>query len=569
MNIASLLTGGHPYRKTDEKKTVFYLYPELYVILILAFIGGFIDAAGYIKYGGIFTSSITGNLVVACSSIYVSYGVIARVCTSVGFILGGIFGFFLANKLKLGDKWKVSSVSMLLYTLEIALIILTFGFSLNFDQEISSHDEDLSDWRLILAASFMGASMGMHNAAAKESIPNVPATTVMTMTLVAESAAIAQTVSVILADWAFIRLHSKSEKITEEEKKKMKAKIYEAFQKWLIVTRPLVAFLVGAVIGTASTVNITYYSLIIPIGFLITVVFDIYLGVVVDRSAAVKKDEEARKSRGLEEGTLVNGESRRQLLPYEKVSDNDISLNDVMNRSEKLITDNSNIFATVSTYDKELQTNEERNNRYSSSSVHVDHHQLQEEVALLLRDIIHKNESKTKGDHWVEFPENHPGEQEEHGYGSHRSSHSHPKVIDPGTNQPISPTKKLDQETDERKMEDVVSMPTEEELFEPSNNNNNNNNNNHNSHTDDHHNTAPPPIVAPNHLETPPRNRSRSNEFLTLTSSPADAAIVRSMASEINATKSLSSSFHEKALQSRSSDHSVKSSFSHSSSFKS
>eukprot|EP01040_Poterioochromonas_malhamensis_P018901 gene18901-22178_t len=185
-------TKGKVNKNEKEKNTVFYFYQELHVILILAFIGGYIDAAGYIKCNELFTSSITGNLVAACSSVYVTDGVVARVCVSLSFIIAGVAGFFLASKLKLANEWKKKPISAFLYLLEVTLLVIAFAVGLNYDQEMEEQNQNLSDWRLILTASIMGASMGMHNAAAKESIPNVPATTVMTMTLVSESMTLSQ-----------------------------------------------------------------------------------------------------------------------------------------------------------------------------------------------------------------------------------------------------------------------------------------------------------------------------------------------------------------------------------------
>jgi uncharacterized membrane protein YoaK (UPF0700 family) len=58
------------------KSKVFAHLADTDVVHLLAFIGGFIDAAGYIKIKGVFTSSITGNLVVACASVSQQSGVI-------------------------------------------------------------------------------------------------------------------------------------------------------------------------------------------------------------------------------------------------------------------------------------------------------------------------------------------------------------------------------------------------------------------------------------------------------------------------------------------------------------
>eukprot|EP01040_Poterioochromonas_malhamensis_P010702 gene10702-11660_t len=285
-------TKGKVNKNEKEKNTVLYFYQELHVILILAFIGGYIDAAGYIKCNELFTSSITGNLVAACSSVYVTDGVVARVCVSLSFIIAGIAGFFLASKLKLANEWKKKPISAFLYLLEVTLLVIAFAVGLNYDQEMEEQNQSLSDWRLILTASIMGAAMGMHNAAAKESIPNVPATTVMTMTLVSESMTLSQLLAFFLADHLCLRLSPKGKQITDEDRKKNHEKLIDALGKWITVTRPLIAFLIGAVIGCALATNITYYCLLIPAVMIGTVVIDIYLAMVVERSVMHTADIE-------------------------------------------------------------------------------------------------------------------------------------------------------------------------------------------------------------------------------------------------------------------------------------
>lgn len=45
-----------------------YKLKQNWIVYILAFIGGYIDAVGYINLD-LFTSSITGNIVIACTSV--------------------------------------------------------------------------------------------------------------------------------------------------------------------------------------------------------------------------------------------------------------------------------------------------------------------------------------------------------------------------------------------------------------------------------------------------------------------------------------------------------------------
>ena len=79
---------------TNNKKKdpqICYHISQTNVVLLLAFIGGYVDAAGYIKLHGVFTSSITGNLVAACSLItYHQPGVLCRLLVCIFFAVGGM-----------------------------------------------------------------------------------------------------------------------------------------------------------------------------------------------------------------------------------------------------------------------------------------------------------------------------------------------------------------------------------------------------------------------------------------------------------------------------------------------
>ncbi len=287
--LLDYLSKGQPAKHESQKNTVFYYYREVYVIFLLAFIGGFMDAAGYIKFNGLFTSSITGNLVAACAAIHVGGGVVARLCVSIAFLVSGLIGFFLAIRLKQGSEWKVKSISMLLYALEALLMLVTFSIGLYYDQEITDNGESLTDWRLIVTSTIMGGAMGMHNAAAKESIPNVPATTVMTMTLVSEASALAQVLSMFLYyhSWLYLAPPAKrAQPLSPEEYAKVLEKLNDNVQKWIVVTRPLVAFMLGGVVGAGLATHITYYCLMVPVGILASMLIDIYFAWVLDNAPA-------------------------------------------------------------------------------------------------------------------------------------------------------------------------------------------------------------------------------------------------------------------------------------------
>eukprot|EP01035_Chromulina_nebulosa_P019604 gene19604-25511_t len=140
------------------------------VVLLLAFIGGYYDTTGYLKLLGVFTSSITGNLVVACSSVTSNKGVLCRSLVCVAFFLAGVVWIVMLIVWIVGSK-KDDSIR---------------------------NAENLNDGNVILLGTLMGAAMGFHNIAAKESITNCPPTTVMTSTLVN----VASNVGAVITDYA-------------------------------------------------------------------------------------------------------------------------------------------------------------------------------------------------------------------------------------------------------------------------------------------------------------------------------------------------------------------------------
>ena len=106
-----------------ENQVHFYLLSDAIVAQILAFVGGFVDAAGYLKLQGVFTSSITGNLVVACASVSSLTGVICRACISIAFTLAGGLLAASAVEMKFSHQFSQVSVSIILFCVEaIALI---------------------------------------------------------------------------------------------------------------------------------------------------------------------------------------------------------------------------------------------------------------------------------------------------------------------------------------------------------------------------------------------------------------------------------------------------------------
>lgn len=243
---------------------LFYHLEDYVVVCMLAFVGGFVDAAGYYKLQGLFTSSITGNLVVACASVSTLHGVICRSLVSISFTVSGGISTILGLRMKRVHKFSVGLMTVCLFGLELAMLIIAWIVGLHFDNDISKATQ-LDQWQVVLVGCLMSSSMGFHNLAAKEAITNCPPTTVMTSTLInfagqASSALYFLVVRTCGAGAASL-----------DEVKELEAKYVDFLSKFIVTTRPLFVFLLGAVIGAITMERGTFWCLSIPI-FVVTLV---------------------------------------------------------------------------------------------------------------------------------------------------------------------------------------------------------------------------------------------------------------------------------------------------------
>lgn len=266
---------GREDRIERNKNKVFYYLHEDEAIRILAFVGGYVDAAGYVKFDGLFTSSVTGNLVAACASVYHTRRVLSRSVVCITFGVGAFLAVAIAIKLRLVSEWKKRSVGSLLYFLEFIVLLVTMITGLIYDDIIA---EDTENWRLLLVSGLMGLSMGIHNAAGKDTIANCPSTTVMTMTIVQVASNAATTFMYRLAIDTLTTLYPTKAKPVDYDKK-INALYIESIPKLATAVRPLILFIIGALIGTVVTSSAaSYWGLCIPMALCLGLVWDILVG---------------------------------------------------------------------------------------------------------------------------------------------------------------------------------------------------------------------------------------------------------------------------------------------------
>jgi uncharacterized membrane protein YoaK (UPF0700 family) len=251
---------------------------------MLAFVGGYIDAAGYLKIKGVFTSSITGNIVVACASLANMKGVICRSCVCIAFAVAGFVGAFFATNLRLAYQWSVRHLSIFLFSFEIAFFAIIWAVGNYLNDKIDGTD-DIDYWPVVLVGCLMGAAMGFQNVAAKESIPNCPPTTVMTSTLINVAGGVSNLYVLTLASFGLIGLTPSSEKKTAAEWEALGKLRNESFFKLLPVIKPLIAFMVGAVIGAITMAAASFHCMAIPLFFLVVIAIEVIWKDISERNA--------------------------------------------------------------------------------------------------------------------------------------------------------------------------------------------------------------------------------------------------------------------------------------------
>jgi uncharacterized membrane protein YoaK (UPF0700 family) len=268
--------GASSGRTVDTKKAYLaaVLPSENTIVSVLAFVGGFVDTVGYLELLGIFTSSITGNIVVASASMTSTRGVFCRFIVTLSFVVCAAVNSGISLYLKLG-KMNEHRVSAILFLLEalcltIALIVGTHLLPSIADAEDADH------WSIVVVACIMACGMGLHNGAVKETIASGPSTTVVTMTLVTIANLFSKTCGFYIAQLSAHAQLTDSVGHEEEddqendkaraEAQKLREKYFDSLEKLFNAVRILVFFIVGAVLGAVICYHgAKFIALIVPV----------------------------------------------------------------------------------------------------------------------------------------------------------------------------------------------------------------------------------------------------------------------------------------------------------------
>ncbi len=148
---------------------IFYALKDEHVVWMLAFNGGLYDASGYFELQGLFTSSITGNIVSACGASFDSNRVIAKTCVTVSFFLAAGFANTLLIRFKKHVTQEPRRNCMMLLGIYLAYLVVVWIVGTLFQSEINQAAvvKNQDAFFVVLVGSLMGAAMGTHNIAAK------------------------------------------------------------------------------------------------------------------------------------------------------------------------------------------------------------------------------------------------------------------------------------------------------------------------------------------------------------------------------------------------------------------
>lgn len=257
---------------------MFYLLGDGNSIWLVCFIGGFMDAAGYVKLKRLFVVSVTGNLIVASASIYHPYvDVLPRMVVLLTFLLSVVFTTTLIIRIKIVEEWSSRSSAILLFLLEIAMIVAAIVCGLLLEDSVDSASNIMSV-AIVLVGCLMSFAMGIHVTAVKECMPSSPNTALMTMnsiTLTINACVFMHYYMARHCKQRFIMMHPRTQRFDNVV---IRHRFKGSSKKLWKSATPLICFIAGAITGAIMILHFSFWSLMVPVAILLVMVIDIYSG---------------------------------------------------------------------------------------------------------------------------------------------------------------------------------------------------------------------------------------------------------------------------------------------------
>jgi uncharacterized membrane protein YoaK (UPF0700 family) len=223
---------------------------DYWALFLFCFVGGYIDAAGWLGLFGLFTGSITGNLVAAGAAVVYTVGVIPRVIVSGVYVGGAALGGLLWSLLTRRFSLPPRRAMLWLLCLELASLgTLWVSGALLLPTLVSINSPNVS-----FVGSMAALAMGVQAIAVKEGMPGSPSTNVMTTTLSNCGSLIGAALVAAVEDRAAARTKV--------------AALAKTFM-------PVFAFVCGVCLGAALQYYINFNSTCVPVAIVLLLIMEL------------------------------------------------------------------------------------------------------------------------------------------------------------------------------------------------------------------------------------------------------------------------------------------------------
>lgn len=275
---------------TNKEQSFFHYMTYKQAISCMAFIGGFTDTVSYILLFKLFTSAITGNIVSATLPIYRSEpGFFPRALVIMSICLGGGCVTLYSMILRFGTKMNKWEIGLRLFSCELASLFTALWVGRNLQYN------DIDTFNVFVQGCIMSFTMGIQNASALVLIPNCPPTTAMSGNTLRFAIYGAEAITFWLAANGYVNLYPKEDGKPPDYDEKMQQNAHIMASKFRVFLFSIVPFTLGAITGAPLALSIGMTALVVPIGVLLWLLFNIWMGLrdknVKDALLAAKNTE--------------------------------------------------------------------------------------------------------------------------------------------------------------------------------------------------------------------------------------------------------------------------------------
>jgi uncharacterized membrane protein YoaK (UPF0700 family) len=199
------------------------------------------DAVGYYSLGRVFVSSITGNLIMVAVSVSTWDSVWTRGFVSLTFFLSALLGSSIIVHLR-NLMYTPPHIALVMFTFEQVGLLVSMLLGLNWRLELGG-----DSWQNAVVGSAMSFAMGVQCVTINAVVQHAPSTTVMTSCLVH----LAENTSYFLFFF-----------VSGSPLDAHDAHIW--LLKLSVSLKPLLLFLIGAVLGTVFSHIFSMWTIVVP-----------------------------------------------------------------------------------------------------------------------------------------------------------------------------------------------------------------------------------------------------------------------------------------------------------------